>query len=484
MSRGLSSRTAIVNQTKDTTILGKMAQSQAKTREASSFLIYGGGFAVCYLRPLRSITFTVKALTFWDLLKVQFHWTNSDFALILIAFRIAYAVGETASGKFLDWLGTRLGLLITVTLYSVSSMLTGFSVGLRSFVAFRFLVGTGESANWPGATKTVSEWFPKAERGWAVAIFDSGSAVGGALVPALVLWLYHHFGTWRPVFFSTGFLGFFWVLAWRFLYYPPEVHPHIGEPEREMLRKAKEEEGLSESRAFVGDSREKAIGWLQLLRTSDTWGIILSRSVTDPVWFLIMEWFAIYLVSKGFKLENTLLGFAGPYIAGDLGNFFGGGLSSELIRRGWPVLRARKLVLLLGTLGMVLLIPAVYTSNLALIVLCFSIASFAYATWSTMLLALPTNLYPSSAVSLGERPEPDRRRHWYNPVHVHDRDHSGSLLFQTGSDCCEFCTIDWHGLPVSPGAEPRRSTRSMIIRMRIRRRISWSFSWRRFCLSP
>jgi ACS family hexuronate transporter-like MFS transporter len=189
------------------------------------------------------------------------------------------------------------------------------------------------------------------------------------------------------------------VLAWKFLYYPPEVHPYIGEAEREMLFKSKEEEATSESRAFAGDSSEKAAGWIQLLRLPHTWGIILSRSVTDPVWFLIMEWFAIYLVSKGFKLENTLLGFAGPYIAGDLGNFFGGGLSSELIRREWPVLRARKFVLLLGTLGMILLIPAVYTSNLTLIVLFFSIASFAYATWSTMLLALPTDIYPSSAVA-------------------------------------------------------------------------------------
>ncbi len=350
-------------------------------------------FASTAINYIYRQTFNVLA----PYLKIEFHWTNSDFALILIAFRIAYAIGETASGKFLDWLGTRLGLLITVTFYSVSAMLTGFAVGLRSFVVFRFLVGAGESANWPGATKTVSEWFPKAERGWAVAIFDSGSAVGGALVPALVLWLYHHFGTWRPVFYSTGFLGISWVLAWRFLYYPPEVHPHIGSAERAMLLKAKEEEASSESRAFMEGSEK--ISWLQLLRLPQTWGIILSRSVTDPVWFLIMEWFAIYLVSKGFKLENTLLGFAGPYIAGDLGNLFGGGLSSEMIRRGWPVLRARKFVLVLGTFGMVLLIPAVYTSNLTLIILFFSIASFSYATWSTMLLSLPADLYPSSTVA-------------------------------------------------------------------------------------
>ncbi len=377
-----------------------MAQTLTKTRDAFTiphlrWWICSLLFASTAINYIYRQTFNVLA----PYLKIEFHWTNSDFALILIGFRIAYAFGETASGKLLDWLGTRLGLMITVSVYSISAMLTGFATGLRSFAFFRFLVGAGESANWPGATKTVSEWFPKAERGWAVAIFDSGSAVGGAIVPVLVLWLYHHFGTWRPVFFSTGFLGFLWVLAWRFLYYPPEVHPHIGPVERDMLVKAKEQEANSGSRAVVEGSEENATNWLQLLRIPETWGIILSRSVTDPVWFLIMEWFAIYLVSKGFKLENTLLGFAGPYIAGDLGNFFGGGLSSELIRRGWPVLRARKFVIVLGTIGMILLIPAVFTSNLTLIILFFSIASFAYATWSTMLLALPADLYPSSTVA-------------------------------------------------------------------------------------
>jgi MFS transporter, ACS family, hexuronate transporter len=377
-----------------------MAQSLTTTRKSFviphlRWWICGLLFASTGINYIYRQTFNVLA----PYLKVEFHWTNSDFALILIGFRIAYAFGETACGKFLDWLGTRVGLLISVTFYSISAMLTGFATGLWSFATFRFLVGAGESANWPGATKTVSEWFPKAERGWAVAIFDSGSAVGGAIVPALVLFLYHHFGTWRPVFFSTGILGFLWVLAWRFLSYPPEVHPHITESEREMIRKSKAEEAMSESHAIASSSGGHTSGWLELLKLRQTWGIILSRSVTDPVWFLIMEWFAIYLVSKGFKLENTLLGFAGPYIAGDLGNFFGGGLSSELIRRKWPVLRARKFVIILGTLGMVLLIPAVFTSNLTLIILFFSIASFAYSTWSTMLLALPADLYPSSMVA-------------------------------------------------------------------------------------
>jgi ACS family hexuronate transporter-like MFS transporter len=332
-------------------------------------------------------------------LKVQFHWTNSDFALILIAFRIAYALGQTASGRLLDWLGTRIGLLLTVSWYSLAAMLTGLAVGLQSFVVFRFLVGAGESANWPGATKTVSEWFPKSERGWGVALFDSGSAVGGAIVPALVIWLYHHFGTWRPVFFTTGCLGFLWVIAWGALYHSPDVHPHLGTTEREMLRKAKELERISEVRAVRDNQDGGMISWRQLLTLRQTWGIILGRTVTEPVWFFIMEWLAIYLVSKGFRLENTLVGFWIPYLASDLGSFFGGGFSSWLISRGWPVLRARKTVVIMGAVGMVLLIPVIFTSRFSLIILFFSISSFAYAAWSTMLLSLPADLYPSNAVA-------------------------------------------------------------------------------------
>ncbi len=377
-----------------------MAQSQEKTREA---------IVIPHLRWwIASLLFASTAINYIDrqtvsvlapYLKIQFHWTNSDFALILIAFRVAYAFGETASGRFLDWLGTRFGLMITVSWYSLAAMVTGLAVGLRSFVCFRFLVGAGESANWPGATKAVSEWFPKSERGWAVAFYDSGSAIGGAVVPALVLFLYHEFGTWRPVFFMTGSLGVLWVLAWKALYYPPELHPHIGAEEREMLRNAKEQEAALEVHVVREGEKGKAIPWRDLLAVRQTWGIILARTLTDPVWFFIMEWFAIFVVSKGFRLEDTLIGFWAPYLAGDLGNFFGGGLSSELIRRGWPVLRARKFVIVLGTLGMVLLIPAVFTSQFALIVLFFSISSFSFATWATMLLALPSDLYPSSAVA-------------------------------------------------------------------------------------
>ena len=330
-------------------------------------------------------------------LKEEFKWTNSDFAAIVIAFRIAYAVMQTVAGRMLDWIGTRRGLMITVAWYSAAAVLTSAANGLRSFAVFRFLLGCGEAANWPGATKTVAEWFPKSERGLAVALFDSGSAVGAAVAPSLVVWLYHSFGSWRPAFVIPGLLGVVWLIAWKALYYPPESHPRLGEQERKMLLEARREEEQSERHAVVEGGAPAS--WSQLLRLPQTWGIILGRTLTDPVWFFITDWFAIFLKAKGFRLEETLVGFWVPFLAADFGNFFGGGLSSYLIRRGWPVLKARKVVILICGVGMALLIPVVMASNFAMIIALFAVSTFSYAAWSTMALSLPSDLYPRRSVA-------------------------------------------------------------------------------------
>ena len=325
------------------------------------------------------------------LLKSDYHWTNSDFALLIISFRVSYAVMQTVAGRLLDWVGTRRGLLLSVTWYSIAAIMTATAQGLRSFMAFRFLLGAGEAANWPGATKAVAEWFPKTERGWAVALFDSGSAIGAAVAPALVVGLYHSFGSWRPVFVVTGMLGFSWVLVWRRFYHPPETHPRLGSDERNYILSGRAEAGKSGS--------ESSHSWLALLGMRQTWGIILGRALTDPVWYFVADWFAIYLVSKGFRLENALVGFWVPFLAADLGNFSGGGFSSYLIRRGWPVVRARKFVVVVCGAGMACLIPAAFLNNFALLIALFAISTFSYAAWSTMALTLPSDLYPSSEVA-------------------------------------------------------------------------------------
>jgi ACS family hexuronate transporter-like MFS transporter len=325
------------------------------------------------------------------LLKKEYQWTYQDYSLIVVAFRVAYAVGQTICGRLIDRLGTRRGLTFSVAWYSLVAMATSMATGLRSFAIFRFLLGAGESANWPGATKAVAEWFPARERGWAVALFDSGSSIGGAVAPFLVLFLYHHFGSWRPAFLFTGTLGFLWLIVWRRLYHPPASHPRISEAERAMIHR-----DHAEDAAAHGEPKPR---WSALLRLRHTWGVIIARSLSDPVWFFITDWFPLYLVAKGITLEGGLVALWIPFAAADLGNFFGGGLSSHLIRRGWPVDRARKAVLLFGGLGMSLLMAAVFSSQLWALAAFFAVSTFAYAAFSTMALVLPTDLFPSGSVA-------------------------------------------------------------------------------------
>jgi ACS family hexuronate transporter-like MFS transporter len=328
------------------------------------------------------------------ILKNEFHWTNADFAWVVIAFRIAYAIGQTGSGRFLDRVGTRAGLSLAVCFYSISAVLSSLAIGLRSLCGFRFLLGLGESANWPGATKAVAEWFPRRESGWAVALFDSGSSIGAALAPFIVLAVYDAFGSWRPAFVITGILGFLWIPLFRWLYRSPEDHPRVTPAEREDVL-TNRAAGIEAGEA----STARPLGYRTLLSLPQTWGIVIGKALTDPVWFFITDWLAIYLVSRGFRLQDSLLAFWVPFLAADLGNFAGGGLSSALIARGWRVGAARNVVIVGGALGMLLLIPTIYASQLVWIAACLAVATFAYAALSTMILNLPADLYPTRSVA-------------------------------------------------------------------------------------
>lgn len=324
-------------------------------------------------------------------LKLEYHWSNSDYANIAIAFRVAYSIGQTAFGRLMDRAGTRRGLTLTVIWYSVVSMLTSLASGFYSFATFRFLLGAGESANWPAATKAVSEWFPKRERALATALFDSGSSIGGAIAPFIVLWIYFRWG-WRPAFMIPGILGFLWLIVWRWLYYPPEQHSRISHAEREMIVADKQESEIS------GQSSARP-RWSDLLKLPQTWGVIIAKTCTDPVFFFITEWFPIYLVAKGIDLKNGLIAVWIPFIAADLGSFFGGGMSGYLIKRGWSLGAARKALIVFGGLGMTMLIPTIFTTNLYWIALLFAVATFTYAGFTTMANVLPSDLYNSESVA-------------------------------------------------------------------------------------
>ena len=322
-------------------------------------------------------------------LKQDYHWTNTDYANIVVAFRVAYSIGQTLCGRLMDRVGTKRGLTITVLWYSAVSILTPLARGFYSFLGFRFLLGAGESGNWPGATKAVSEWFPKHERGLATALFDSGSSIGGAIAPFIVLSLYFRWGL-RPAFVVPGLLGLLWLIAWRRLYYRPQEHPRISDAELRMILADTHEDSIP------GKTRPR---WRDLLKLPQTWGTVIARTFTDPVFFFIADWFPIYLVAKGISLRSGLIAVWIPFVATDLGNFFGGAMSGYLIKRGWSVGNARKALVVFGAVGVTLLIPTVFSVNLYMLTLLFGLATFCYGSFTTIANVLPSDLFPSESVA-------------------------------------------------------------------------------------
>jgi ACS family hexuronate transporter-like MFS transporter len=182
------------------------------------------------------------------------------------------------------------------------------------------------------------------------------------------------------------------VIAWRAFYHSPETHPRISKHELDYIRQGRGE--ISEGKVPL-----PLVGWGTLLRYRQAWGIMLGRFLLDPYWFLMSEWFALYLVSKGFRIEQSILGFWAPFLAADFGNFFAGALSSHWIAGGWTVGRARRTVLLIFGPSMLLLIPAAFLTDYFTLILLFSWTTFAYGACSTMFLSLPADVFHTRAVA-------------------------------------------------------------------------------------
>lgn len=307
-----------------------------------------------------------------------FHFSHSDLSSIFGAFQLSYALTWLVGGVALDITGTRLGLAVAVVWWSLVSMATGLANSVRSFASLRFLLGVGEGLNWPGASKAVAEWFPPQERGVAVAIFDSGSSIGGAVAAIAIPWITIRFG-WQFAFLLSGALGFAWLGLWLLVY-----------PKRPRSQ------GMAKRQTAAG---QLSTLW-HLMGQRKTWGVVIGRSLTDPVWWFFVFWLPQYLSdARGFSLKQIAMFAWMPFVAADVGNFVGGGISGWLIRRGMPVLKARILVCVCSCLPMLAGIPAasVNTPAAALTLIC--IALLGYASWSTMGLTFPSDLFPPEVVA-------------------------------------------------------------------------------------
>jgi len=276
--------------------------------------------------------------------------TKEDYALLVTAFMISYAVGQSAFGKIFDKVGTRIGFSLSIIVWSASIALHALVRSMPFLGLLRVTLGFSEAGNWPGATKANAIWFPSRERALAQGIFNSGASIGAIVSAPLVALLFTMVG-WRTTFVLIGILGILWLLPWFWLYKAdPDKHPWLTDEERTHILDA----GVA-GEPGVG-ANAASLSWGALLRYRQSWGIILSRFFLDPVWWLFVSWLPIYLAETfGFDVKQIGLFAWVPFVGAMFGSLAGGWASGAMIKRGWSVGAARKTVI---TAGGIIMLPA------------------------------------------------------------------------------------------------------------------------------
>ena len=315
-------------------------------------------------------------------------WTQVDYGYIVAAFQIAYAIGLVFAGALIDKIGTRLGFALSIAIWSVAAASHALARTVLAFAAARFMLGLGESGNFPAAVKTVAEWFPRPERAFATGLFNAGTNVGAVIAPLVVPIAVALWGL-RSGFLLTSVLSALWLVTWLIVYRPPAEHPRVTA--REL--------------AYIGSdavepSSATRVRWRELLRHRQTWAFAAGKFLTDPVWWFLLFWLPKYL-SHRYGLDLTALGppLIAVYVMADAGSIGGGWLAGRLMRLGWSVNAARKGAMLLCALAVVPVIFTSYVHHLWFAVGLIGLAAAAHQGWSANLFTTASDLYPSAAVA-------------------------------------------------------------------------------------
>ena len=315
-----------------------------------------------------------------------FHWTETDYGYIIMAFQIAYALGLLVAGRFLDKFGVRWGYSIAIFVWSIAAACHAMASSVFGFILARFGLALGESGNFPAAIKTVSEWFPVKERALAAGIFNSGSTVGAIIAPLLVPFLALTFG-WQSAFIVTGLFGILWLFFWIPVYRPPEKTCHLSKEE------------LAYIRSDHAPEKSVSIPWLQLLTYRQTVGICLCRFLTDAVWWFFLYWLPKYLNTQhGLDIQQLGFSLIIIYTVSSIGGIGGGWLSSYFIKIGKSVDYARKTTVLIMALMVVPIFSLSYFSNLWIAVMLISLATAAHQGWASNIFTIVSDIYPKNAV--------------------------------------------------------------------------------------
>ncbi len=313
-------------------------------------------------------------------------WSEAEYGAIVSWFSFAYGIGFLGMGRLMDRVGVRWGFSFAIVAWSLAAMGHAFARTAGGFSIARAALGLGEAGNFPGAIKSVAEWFPRKERALATGIFNAGTNVGAVVAPLVVPWITLTWG-WRWAFIVTGALGFVWLLFWIPLYRDPEHHARLSRAE------------LAYIRSDPPESTAK-VPWLRLLRHRQAWAFILGKFMTDPVWWFYLFWLPKFLdANYGIKLAGLAAPLVVIYLVADVGSVGGGWLSSYFIKRGWSVNAGRKVTMLIAALLIVPTMFAPAAGSLWVAVAIVSLAAAAHQWWSANLFTLTSDMFPRRAVA-------------------------------------------------------------------------------------
>ena len=302
-------------------------------------------------------------------------WNEADFGWIIAAFQTAYAVMMPVAGRMIDWIGPKRGYAIAISLWSLAAMAHSLCRSAAQFAVARFCLGLGESANFPAAIRTVTDWFPREERALATGLFNSGSNIGALVAPLAVPWITVRFG-WRAAFLFTSGIVVVWLILW-----------FTGNRSHGSSLQA-------------APAKPRRIPYRTLLAERGAWAFLIGKFLTDPVWWFYLFWLPGFLNSS-FNLNLVAMGLplVAIYLWADVGSIAGGWFSSALLKRGWSVNAARKTAMLVCALAVtgVMLVPRT-NGNLWWAVTLIGIAAGAHQGWSANLFTLVSDMFPDAAV--------------------------------------------------------------------------------------
>jgi ACS family hexuronate transporter-like MFS transporter len=317
----------------------------------------------------------------------QLHWTNEQFGEVNAAFQFAYAIGLLIFGKLIDRLGTKIGYTVSIAAWSLAAMGHALVGSISGFFVARIALGLGEGGNFPSAIKAVALWFPKKERAFATALFNSGANVGAIIAPAIVPQLALHWG-WQSAFFAAGVAGFLWIILWGFFYNVPERIKGMDAAELAHIRSDADDKPLAGK-----------VSWGQILRYRQAWAFILAKFMTDPVWWFFLIWLPDYFKkTRGLDIKKSWIHLVTIYAIVTVLSIVASWLTGSMTKRGWSVSRARKVGMFTAALCV---LPILFVTRMGDwgAVLLIGVAGAAHQAWSANLFTSASDMFPKRALA-------------------------------------------------------------------------------------